>query len=404
MDEVMRVVDEKIKDLEFCIGILYDALKTQENVLLNNNDIFKSINMDIEVLNSYSNYFNDNDKQFNIFYKICLRHFNDTFSNKDTISREDINKVLLCLNDTKKLRLEINKNSSYSKFFEEIKGISKNLNSIDNDTFLKDSDYTKDALSNYEKLLAKYERLISNINELASDMNKNDFELLNIDLGMNYSGLKANLNAIYKEIIYSNNDIASPLLNKLSRDIISNNYDSTLGSSMVNKVVDDPNKRKNLINNFDMLIESMNKIVDMYEDRRIVKSNNEIDIDFNGDKKEDYGIDILPFVEENYNEHREKTKMSNSSLGDENDDKLTKLITRFEILKRKLARIERTRGSLPKEEVILYNRLESELDELKGGKKNRIKFNYYYGKLNRQIKLYNSNPRRLGLNDTKKRK
>ena len=233
MDEVMMVVDEKIKDLEFCIGILYDALKTQENVLLNNNDIFKSINMDIEVLNSYSNYFNDNDKQFNIFYKFCLRHFNDTFSNKDTISREDINKVLLCLNDTKKLRLEINKNSSYSKFFEEIKGISKNLNSIDNDTFLKDSDYTKDALSNYEKLLAKYERLISNINELASDMNKNDFELLNIDLGMNYSGLKANLNAIYKEIIYSNNDIASPLLNKLSRDIISNNYDSTLGSVII---------------------------------------------------------------------------------------------------------------------------------------------------------------------------
>ena len=398
--DAITSIDKIAKDLEFCIGVVYDALKTQNSVSLNNSDIFKSINVDIDMLKRYKN---DYLGQVGVFYTFALGHLNNTFCNKDVINSSEIDNVLSCLNDIKRLKKEINKNSLYNKYFEDLKGVSRNLSSINNDLFLRDSNSTKNYLETCEKVLIKYEKLISNINELRSEMSNDNFECLKLDLSINFSAFKANINGIYKEILKSNIDIAGPIMNKLNREVNSNNYSSILNTSMVNKVVNDSKRRKILVDDFEMVISSIDRIVDRYKDCKVNKKSIKIDVEMSDEgKREDYDIDIPQFIEDNYNEKRKNS--INVDDKDNYDDKLTKLITRFEILKRKLARIERTRGSLPKEEVKLYNRLESELDELKGGKKNRIKFNYYYGKLNRQIKLYNSNPRRLGLNDTKKRK
>ena len=397
--DAINSIDKITKDLEFCIGVFYDALKTQNSVSLNNSDIFKSINADIDMLNNYKN---DYLGQVGVFYTFALGHLNDTFSNKDVINSSDIDNVLSCLSDIKRLKEEINKNSSFNKFFEDIKSVSRNLLSINNDWFLRDSNITKNYLETYEKILIKYRKIISNINEIRSDMSNDNFECLNLDLSINFSALKANINEIYKEILKSNIDIAEPIMNKLNREVNSNNYSSILNTSMVNKVINDSKRRKTLVGNFEMLINSINRIVDRYKGCKANKKNISIDVEMSDvGKREDYDIDIPQFIEDNYNEKR---SMDSVNDNDNYDKKLNKLITRFEILKRKLNRIEIEKGSLPKEEVILYNRLESELDELKKGKKNTIKFNYYYNKLNKRIKLYKNNTYQVVKEDTKKRK
>ena len=398
--DAITSIDKITKDLEFCIGVVYDALKTQNSVSLNNSDIFKSINVDIDMLKKYKkNYLG----QVGVFYTFALGHLNNTFCNKDVINSSEIDKVLSCLNDIKRLKKEINKNSLYNKYFEDLKGVSRNLSSINNDLFLRDSNSTKNYLETYEKVLIKYEKLISNINELRSEMSNDDFECLKLDLSINFSALKANINGIYKEILKSNIDIAGPIMNKLNREVNSNNYSSILNTSMVNKVVNDSKRRKILVGNFEMLISSMDKIVDRYKDCKVNKNSIKIDVEMSDEgKREDYDIDIPQFIEDNYNEKRKNS--INVDDKDNYDKKLNKLITRFEILKRKLERIEKEKGSLPKEEVILYNRLESELDELKNGKKNTIKFNYYYNRLKNKIKLYKNNSYQLVKEDNKKRK
>lgn len=397
--DAINSIDKITKDLEFCTGVFYDALKTQNSVSLNNSDIFKSINADIDMLNKYKN---DYLGQVGVFYTFALGHLNDTFSNKDVINSSDIDNVLSCLSDIKRLKEEINKNSSFNKFFEDIKSVSRNLSSINNDWFLRDSNITKNYLQTYEKILIKYRKIISNINEIRSDMSNDNFECLNLDLSINFSALKANINEIYKEILKSNIDIAEPIMNKLNREVNSNNYSSILNTSMVNKVINDSKRRKTLVGNFEMLINSINRIVDRYKGCKANKKNISIDVEMSDvGKRENHDIDIPQFIEDNYNEKR---SMDSVNDNDNYDKKLNKLITRFEILKRKLNRIEIEKGSLPKEEVILYNRLESELDELKKGKKNTIKFNYYYNKLNKKIKLYKNNTYQVVNEDTKKRK
>ena len=122
--DAINSIDKITKDLEFCIGVFYDALKTQNSVSLNNSDIFKSINADIDMLNNYKNNYLG---QVGVFYTFALGHLNDTFSNKDVINSSDIDNVLSCLSDIKRLKEEINKNSSFNKFFEDIKSVSRNL-------------------------------------------------------------------------------------------------------------------------------------------------------------------------------------------------------------------------------------------------------------------------------------
>ena len=385
MNDVITNIDKISKDLEFCVSVLFNALENSDSVSLNNNDIFKSINTNIDSLHDYDKYYLG---ELGVSFKIILSHLSKTFSNKDVIYNNELNSVLLCLNDIRKFRVKINNNNSFSKYFDNIKSVSRKLSSINTQLFLKDSDITKEYLGIYENLIVKYGMLINEVNELGSNMKDDDYKNLKVDLEINYSGFKANLKEIYKEILNSNMDIAEPIFNKLDRDISFNNYDQVLKTNMVNKVINSGTRRKELINNFEMLINSMNMVVDRYKDSKIDKVNNKIDIELTSDKKQDdYGLDIPQFIEDNYDNNRYNNSVSEKGQ-DENDERLTKLITRFEVLKRKLYRIERLKGSLPKEDIKLYNKLESELDGLKAGKKNKIKFHYYYSKLNNRLKLY----------------
>ena len=88
-------------------------------------------------------------------------------------------------------------------------------------------------------------------------MSKENYDSLKIDLDINFTGFKDNLNKIYFEILKSNNDIAQPLMNKLKYNLINENYDSILKTSMVNKEINNYHRRYELSNNLEANIDRL---------------------------------------------------------------------------------------------------------------------------------------------------
>ena len=84
------------------------------------------------------------------------------------------------------------------------------------------------------------------------------------------------------------------------------------------------------------------------------------------------------------------------------DSKISSYIQMFEKLKKEFL----MKKNHSKEEVLLYNRLESELDLLKKQSSigSYVKFHYYFNKLLKKIKLSKENEYKQVINDIKKRK
>ena len=390
-------IENVLNDLEESIGILIECINIEREVHLKY-DTFATIIPNIKKLEGYNNQYLG---ELGMFLNVLLAHLSKTFNGKDVITSDEIDDVYKCLNDIKTTKKKIDSNNAFNKFFEDLKSISRNLNGINSEYFLRDSEFTKESLINYENILNKYRNIIDGINEIKSDMKSDEFENLLLDLNINYSGLKANLNKIYNEIINSNIDIAEPLLNKLKKHVDNENYEPILRTNMVNKLISNGLRRKDVTNNYNMLIESLDKIVDRYKDNKVNRSNTKIDVEIpEKEIPKDYEIDIPAFIEENYDEHKRDRKRN---YDDSYDTKVAGFIARFEILKRRL----QNKRSLTKEDVKLFNKLESELDIIKG--RNRtfvsgLRFNYYYKKLNKNIKLSRKNNYKQVTNDTKKRK
>ena len=399
MDNNLENINTILKKIEYNIGVLIEALKKEDVVSLINNDIFKSIINGTKELEKYDN---KNLKGLFAYYRLTLHHLNLTFSNKEFIKLDDISKVNECLIDIKKLLNMINVNLPYNKFISDLKSILRNLKAVNIDSELTYNFISIDILKNYESIIIKYRNLISEISEIKPYMSINDFEAFKLDLNINYSALKANLNEIYIEIINSNTDIAEPIMNKLKKDVNTGNYDSILKTSMVNKVIDNHQRKHQLASNLDMLIESLKVIINRYEFSEVDKRNTNIDIEYvDNNEQEDYGIEIPQFIEDNYNE--QKKYQNNSQAEVEYDKKIAAFIAKFELLKRKLKN-----KSLTKEEVKIYNKLESELDLLKSNSSNRffssMRFNHYYKLLDKKLKLSKNNNYKQVKSDNKKRK
>ena len=397
----MSSIENILNSLEESIGILIECMSEPREVPLNF-DMFSSIVPNIKKLEGYSN---NKLGELGMSLRFAIAHLNKIFDGKKTINSNELDSVLKCLNDIKILKNKVNINIPYNKFFEELKSISRNLNGINSDAFLKENNITKICLVNYENIITRYKNVIDSLNELKSDMKIDDFENLKLDLNINYNALRANLNEMYREILVSNIDIADPLLNNLKSQVNNEKYEPIIRTSMVNKEINNVLKRKEIINNFNMLIESLDRIIDRYKDSKVDK--NKINIDVEISRKEvtkDYGIDIPQFIEDNYDEHR--ASVSSHQLNNQNvsyDSKVERFIARFAVLKRKF----QNKKSLTKEEVRLYNKLESELDSLKKGKGSfisELKFNSYYNKLNKKIKLSRKNDFKQVSASTKKRK
>lgn len=396
MDSNLIIIDNIISNLEYNIGILIEALNKEEVVSLTNNDIFKSIINDIEELKKYDN---KGMKELFTYYRFTLSHLNKTFNNKEFVKKDELSNVIECFSDLKTLKSKLNISIPYNKFFEDLKGVYRSLNSIKSEFTY--NYISTDILKTYESIIIKYRNLISQINEIESYMSKENYDSLKIDLDINFTGFKDNLNKIYFEILKSNNDIAQPLMNKLKYNLINENYDSILKTSMVNKEINNYHRRYELSNNLDMLIESLNVIINRYKFKKVDKRDINIDIEYIDDnKQEDYGIEIPRFIEDNYENKKNSLKRNNSVY----DRKIAAFIARFEILKRKLEK----KNSLTKKEVKLYNKLESALDMLRNNNPNRfissIKFNHYYKALNKKIKLSRKNSFKQVVIDNKKRK
>ena len=375
-----------------------DNLEESIGVLL---DVFKSIIYDIQELNKYDN--KSLGESF-AYYRFTLSHLSKVFNNKEYINRGEVEGLAQCLSDIKRLRSKININVPYYRFFDNLRGIVINLQSINTDNELINSFISSDMLKSYEFILKKYHNTIININEIRPYINNYIFNSLKSDLEINYSNFRANLHQIYIQILKSNSDIAQPLMNKLKYYVNNEKYEEILKTNMVNKEISNYQRRKNLSNELDTHINSLIEIVNRYQNSLLNKSSN-IDIklvDKNHNK--DYGIDIPNFIEDNYKEYRNRNKDIINKINASYNSKIASYIYKFEILKQKLER----KKSLTKEEVKLYNKLESELDTLKKGRSNSflrgIKFNYYYKRLNNKVRLSKKNNYELIISNNKKRK
>jgi len=398
MNNVTRI-NNALDGLEESLGVLLEALKEKDSVSLTSNDVFKSIVYDIQELNKYDN--KSLGASF-AYYRFALSHLNKTFNNKEYIDKEEIDSVAKCLNDIKKLRMKVNVNVPFYRFFDDLRGIVRNLHGINMHNEFIHSFVSSDILKTYEIILNKYHNIITNINEIRPYVNNYIFKSLKIDLDINYSQFRVNLHQIYIQILNSNSDIAQPLMNKLMYYVNKENYEEILKTNMVNKEINNYQKRKDLLNELDICINSLNEIINRYQNSLLDKRNS-IDIELvDSNHNEDYGIDIPHFIEDNYEEYRNKKNLNKNNAS--YSGKIASYIYKFEILKRKLER----KKSLTKEEVKLYNKLESELESLKKGRSNNfirgIKFNYYQKKLNRKTRLSRKNNYKKVIDSNKKRK
>lgn len=401
MDENLMFINDLLNDLEESIGILIEALKEKESVSLMNNDTFKSIISNITVLDRYNN---KSLKELFAYYRATLSHLSKAFNNKDFVNRDDVNSILICLNDIKvlKSKMDMYINQPFYKYLENLKRISREFKDLYSDFigFLFDGQIDNQFLIEYENIINKLFNTIADSDIIKNDMNEDDFKKFKLELKNVYEGFMTNLNDFYTGIKNSNvGEIARPLLGQVITDFNNENYGAIRDNSLIHKEITDKDYRNLIIKNLDTLIKSLETIIDRYKACKINKSNNNMEVDIKGNNIDE--IDIPHFIEDNYEEHRS----SSSKENDVNyDKKVAAFITRFAILKRKLER----KKTLTKEEVKLYNKLESELDALKRGKStgfiSGIKFNHYYKLLNKKMKVSRKNDFNNITQGNKKRK
>ena len=402
MDENLMFINDLLNDLEESIGILIEALKEKESVSLMNNDTFKSIISNITVLERYNN---KSLKELFAYYRATLSHLSKAFNNKDFVNRDDVNSILICLNDIKvlKSKMDMYINQPFYKYLENLKRISREFKDSYSDFigFLLDGQIDNQFLIEYENIINKLLNTIDDSDIIKNDMNDDDFEKFKLELKNVYKGFRANLNDFYTGIKNSNiGEIARPLLGQVITDFNNENYVAIRDNSLIHKEITDKDYRNVIIKNLDTLIKSLESIIERYKMCRVNKGNN-AEVDVIGDSININEIDIPHFIEDNYEEHRSSSSKENNV---NYDKKVAAFITRFAILKRKLER----KKSLTKEEVKLYNKLESELDALKRGKStgfiSGIKFNHYYKLLNKKMKVSRKNDFNNITQGNKKRK
>ena len=173
MDSNLIIIDNIISNLEYNIGILIEALNKEEVVSLTNNDIFKSIINDIEELKKYDN---KGMKELFTYYRFTLSHLNKTFNNKEFVKKDELSNVIECFSDLKTLKSKLNISIPYNKFFEDLKGVYRSLNSIKSEFTY--NYISTDILKTYESIIIKYRNLISQINEIESYMSKENYDSL----------------------------------------------------------------------------------------------------------------------------------------------------------------------------------------------------------------------------------
>ena len=385
MDENLTIIEKKLNDLEESIGILSEALEEKESVSLTNNDTFKSI---ISIIKELKKYDKDDSKELFIgYYKTIIIQLEKAFYNKDFVNQDDKKNISICLKNINFLMTEMDKyiNQPFYIFFEGLKRIAREFENLywNYIGFLYDGQIDNQFLIEYENIINKLLNIIENSDIIKKDMYDDDFEKFKLELNNNYKKFRTSLNNIYSGIMRSNSEeVARPLLGQPTKALKEENYSAIRNNSVIHKEITDKDYRKSIIENLVNLIKSLESIIERYKSYRINKGNNsKVDSLDNTDSDE---IDIPHFIEDNYEKYR------NSSSEEKDvtyDKKVTAFITRFAILKRKLER----KKSLTKEEVKLYNKLESELEALKSGKSNGfisgIKFNRYYKLLNKMLRL-----------------
>lgn len=305
--------------------------------------------------------------------------------------------------------LEINQKRNkiidpFDKIINDLKRTILLISSINKDQFLNEEKKAINALKDLISILSNYEASFNTISIIRFQMNDEDYISFVNDLSANINQFKRIIRKIFSTMLNESN-INYIHKNKAMQDIIDNKFVALINDDTIKKIISDDSKSKEIKEDIENLISYLNYIIVNNEKRKKTNDDVRIDIPLNDfDKKEENKsdlaeIDVEPFVNKPYEESR-ALEIDPKIL------ELEKYLKKFDVLKERL-KSKGKYNSLNVKEVKLYNMLESELLDLKEGKKRKkvnIKIKFYFKKLEKELNLNKDNYYKYLIKDSKKDK
>lgn len=305
--------------------------------------------------------------------------------------------------------LEINQKRNkiidpFDKIINDLKRTILLISSINKDQFLNEEKKAINALKDLISILSNYEASFNTISIIRFQMNDEDYISFVNDLSANINQFKRIIRKIFSTMLDESN-INYIHKNKAMQDIIDNKFVALINDDTIKKIISDDSKSKEIKEDIENLISYLNYIIVNNEKRKKTNDDVRIDIPLNDfDKKEENKsdlaeIDVEPFVNKPYEESR-ALEIDPKIL------ELEKYLKKFDVLKERL-KSKGKYNSLNVKEVKLYNMLESELLDLKEGKKRKkvnIKIKFYFKKLEKELNLNKDNYYKYLIKDSKKDK
>ena len=382
---IKQILNNILKDINAIIEL--SNKNNSENVLLNE-ELLNSIKNNMDKFNFVIQDLDKSDKSvgLDLFHLEYLNsRLSNTLFNKENIKKElskkEIENINIIVADLKSVINSLNKSKiktisdPFDKVMSDLKSVSDLLKKINNSEF---------QLEELIRVISTYESIINTISIVKYQMNNEDYEKFSKYLKLNLFDLKNSLKNMIVDRISNIED--EKVKENLKKDIETNNYTSVLNSKELKKVIgyDETNTIIELNDTIDLLDE-------IIKENETKKKDNNIDISVEDmpifpKEKNPYedDIEVDEFVNIPYEESRKKDIQQHKNVD--------KYLERFEILKKRL----KEKGkytSLSVKELSLYNKLESELINLKRKrtKKIRFKVRIYFNKLEKKLKLNKDN-------------
>ena len=279
----------------------------------------------------------------------------------------------------------------FDKVLNDLKRIKTLISSINEENFLNNENTARTGVNDLIRIISNYEASINTISTIEDQMDTNEYSSFVSDLNININQFKRNLRKIFT-IIMDNSNIDNINKNKYMENIMDNNFTLLINDASLNFIITDEEKLNEVKEDIDSSISYLDDIIKDNELKKRKSDDVRIDIPLDDMpilKKEENPyeevIDVEPFVNIPYEESRAE-EISPEII------KLEEYLKKFDILKARLKEKGKY-NSLDVKEVQLYNKLESELINLKEGKRKRIniKIRFYFRKLEKKLKLDKDN-------------
>lgn len=382
---IKQILNNILKDINTIIEL--SNKNNSENVLLNE-ELLNSLKNNMDKFNFVIQDLDKSDKSvgLDLFHLEYLNsRLSNTLFNKENIKKElskkEIENISIIVADLKSVINSLNKSKiktisdPFDKVMSDLKSVSDLLKKINNSEF---------SLEELIRVISTYESIINTISIVKYQMNNEDYENFSKYLKLNLFDLKNSLKNMIVDRISNIED--EKVKENLKKDIETNNYINVLNSKELKKVIgyDETNTIIELNDTIDLLDEIIKENETKKKDNNIDISVEDMPIFPKAKNPYEDDIEVDEFVNIPYEESRKKDIQQHKNVD--------KYLERFEILKKRL----KEKGkytSLSVKELSLYNKLESELINLKRKrtKKIRFKVRVYFNKLEKKLKLNKDN-------------